>query len=112
MTNQERWTLYENGEFRQDIAIELLDWAGYWTTAGLDPIEDTLQKAQTRRAIQMILEDISYVLKIVDGLVISDDAIKAASPEDVTPEFIHPIIVSIMANKLAWITGISEIQAV
>lgn len=112
MTNQERWTLYENGEFRQDIAIELLDWAGYWATTGLDEITDPLQKAQTRRAIQMILEDVSYTIKIVAGLVISDDAIKAASPEDVTPAFIHPIIVSIMANKLAWITGISEIQAV
>ena len=49
MTNQERWEYYESGALQRIVAVQLLDWAGYWTTAGLDPIEDDLQREQTRQ---------------------------------------------------------------
>lgn len=110
MTNQERWELYENGELRQDIAIELLDWAGYWSGPGVidSEITDDLLKRQTRQAVKMILEDISYCIRITVGMFISDDDVKNASVEDITEALIHTVIVRIMATKLEWLTGISE----
>ena len=109
MTTQERWELYENGEFRQTVAIKLLDWAGYWTTAGLDGIESTLQKKQTERAIDMIIHDLGYVIGTVVSLIISDPAIKEANV--ITEEMINNAVVSVMAYKLPWITGITELPA-
>lgn len=106
MTNQERWEFYESGEFRQTLAIQLLDWAGYWAKEGLGEIADPLQKAQTRRAIDMILQDISYVLRIVAGLVITDETIKAAEVEEVTEQMIYNAMVYAMANELEWVTGV------
>ena len=111
MTNQERWAFYESGEFRQTLAIQLLDWAGYWAKEGLDEITDDLQKAQTKRAIDMILQDISYVLRIVASLVITNDTIKSTAVEDITEQMVYDAMVYIMANELAWVTGISEVQA-
>lgn len=109
MTKQERWNLYENGQFRQSIGIELFDWAGYWATAGLDPIEDETQKNQTRQAIHLILENPSFVIGVVTGLAISDDAVISA--EVITDAIIHSVVVSIMANKLEWVTGVAPTES-
>ncbi len=109
MTNDERWTYFESGALQRVTAIELLDWAGYWTTAGLDEITDPLQKEQTRQAIRLILTDLSYAIKVVASLAISDDAIKSCPPDNVPESVIHTVVVSIMARKLEWLTGITEL---
>ena len=111
MTNDERWTYFESGVLQRITAIELLDWAGYWTTAGLDEITDPLQKEQTRQAIRLILTDLSYAIKVVASLAISDDAIRACDAGSVPEAVIHTVVVSIMANKLEWLTGVSELIA-
>lgn len=109
MTNQERWQYFESGELQRVTAVELLDWAGYWTTEGLDEITDPLQKEQTRQAIRLILTELSRTIKIVASLAISDDAIKACDPDNVPESVIHTVIVSIMARKLEWLTGITAL---
>lgn len=109
MTNSERYTYFESGALQEAVEIELLDWAGYWTTAGLDSITDPLQKAQTAEAIRLILNDLQYMVKVVTELAISDSAIKSASPDGVTEAMIYSAVTAILANKLAWITGITEI---
>lgn len=109
MTKQERLSLYESDELRQSIMIELFDWAGYWTTAGLGDITDPLLKEQTRQAISSILVDINYATKIIIGLIISEDVIKNKTINEITEQDIHSLVVSIMGNKLAWLTGVNEI---
>ena len=109
MTTQERWALYENGEFRQTIAVKLLDWAGYWTTAGIDGITEPLLKAQTKRAVEMVVQDLSYVIGIVTSLAISDSAIASIEVEEVTEAIIASVITTIMTYKLAWVTGIFDL---
>ena len=109
MTNQERWQYYESGQLQRSVAVQLLDWAGYWTTAGLDAITDPLQKEQTRQTIRMILTELSYVIKIVSSLAISDNAIKEAQPELITESTIATVVTSILTYKLQWITNISEL---
>ena len=109
MTNQERWTYFESGELQRVTAVELLDWAGYWTTAGLSEITDPLQKEQSRQAIRLILTDLSYAIKIVASLAISDDAIKNCEAGLVPEAVIHTVVVSIMANKLEWLTGLQAL---
>ena len=108
MTNIDRWNLYENGDFRQMIAINLFDWAGYWATAGVSGITDPLLQAQTKNADSMILEDPGYCIKIVAGLLISDDAIKNAENE-ITEDIVAGAVTRIMSFKLAWLTGIHEV---
>ena len=110
MTKQERWQIYDSGAITQMTAIELLDWAGYWATEGVDSITDALQREQTKRAIRMILEDLGYCNKIVVGLAVSDEAFVAATIEQVDENLIHQIVVGIMARKLAWITDIDSVQ--
>lgn len=109
MTNQERWQYFESGELQRVTAVELLDWAGYWTTEGLDEITDPLQKEQTRQAIRLILTELSYTIKIVASLAISDEAIKSCPVDNVPESVIHTVIVGIMARRLEWLTGITEI---
>lgn len=109
MTNQERWQYFESGELQRVTAIELLDWAGYWTTAGLGDITDPLQKEQTRQAIRLILTDLSYTIKVVASLAISDSAIASSEAGMVQESTIHTVVVSIMANKLEWLTGLTEL---
>ena len=104
MTNQERWNLYDSGELHQAIAIELLDWAGYWASVGVESIEDETQRLQSRRAIRMILEDPSYTIRIVTGLFVSDDDVKNAT--EITEQLIHAVVVRIMAGRLEWITDV------
>ena len=110
MTNQERWELYEDGLFRQTIAIELLDWAGYWTTRGVDEIEDATLKQQTKRAIEIITTDLGYAIGIVVSLAISDSSIKGANLEDVTEQLVSGVVTSIMTYKIAWVTGIMHVN--
>ena len=109
MTNHERAMYFESGQLQEAVQIELLDWAGYWTTAGLDEITDPLQKAQTAEAIRLILNDLQYMDKVVSELAISDSAIKEAPMGGVTESMIKSAVTSIMANKLAWITGITQV---
>ncbi len=106
MTNQERWNLYDSGELHQAVAIELLDWAGYWASVGVENIEGELLQRQSRRAIRMILEDPSYSIRIVIGLFVSDDDVKNAT--EITDQLIHTVVVRIMANRLEWITDIYQ----
>ena len=112
MTNEERWTLYDSGEFHRSIGIELLDWAGYWTSAGLDGISDPLLKAQTKQAIQIILTDLSYANKVVASLAISDATIKNAQVDAITELMIRGVVTSIMSYRLEWITGIDHVEEV
>ena len=107
MTNAERFTYFESGALQEAVEVELLDWAGYWTTAGLDSITDPLQKEQTRQAINMILNDLGYMDKVVSELAISDDAIKQASPDGVTESMIYSAVTSILAQTFKLITGIT-----
>ena len=111
MTNHERAMYFESGQLQEGVQVELLDWCGYWTTAGLDEITDPLQKAQTAEAIRLILNDLPYMDKVVSELAISDSAIKEATPDGVTEAMIKVAVTSIMANKLAWITGITVIPS-
>ena len=106
MTNQERWTYYQSGEMQRVVAIELLDWVGYWTTATLDSITDPLLKEQTKQAIDLILRDLSGTLKVVSALAISDDTIKQCAAGMVTDSIIQNVVNRIMTNKLAWVTGV------
>ncbi|MBP5781931.1 MAG: hypothetical protein J6W04_00145 [Bacteroidales bacterium] len=108
MTNSDRWTLYDSGEIHRMVAIELLDWAGYWTSAGIDGITDPLLKAQTKMAIRMILDDLTYCNKIVVGMVISDPGIKSAT--EVTESLVSGIVTSIMTYRLAWLTDKHEVD--
>ena len=108
MTNQERYAYFESGVLQRTTAIELLDWAGYWTTTGLEEIIDPLQKLQTRAAIRMILTNLANTNKLVSHLAISYDEIKEAEVGEVTEAIIHTVVVSIMASKLEWITGINQ----
>ena len=107
MTNQDRWTYYESGELQRGVAIELLDWAGYWSTTGIDGIVDPLQKEQMRWAINMILKDLSFMIKVVSNLAMSESVIKdAVHPTEAN---ISTAVTSIMTYKLAWITNIYEL---
>lgn len=109
MTNHERFAYFESGQLQEAVEIELLDWAGYWTTAGLDSITDALQKEQTAEAIRMILNDLGYMVKVTAELAISDSEIKNAEPDGVTESMIYGAVTAILANKLAWITGITAV---
>ena len=110
MTNSERWEYYESGALQRIVAVQLLDWAGYWTTAGLDPIEDDLQREQTRQAIKMILEDLSYAVKVVTAMLISDPVIKNGIPGYIPESEIYTAVVSIMASRLVWLTGVTAAE--
>lgn len=110
MNNKERWEYYESGELQRIVAVQLLDWAGYWTTAGLDSIEDDLQKEQSRQAIKMILEDLSYAVKVVTAMLISDPVIKNGIPGYISENDIYTAVVSIMASRLEWLTGITAAE--
>ena len=109
MTNQERFEYFESGKLQRAVEIELLDWAGYWTTAGTGSIEDPLQRAQTDAMIRLILRSLPECIKQVSRLAISEDSIKSATG-DPAESVIHTVTVSILAAKLAWLTGIKEIE--
>ena len=109
MTNEERYIYFESGKLQKSTEIELLDWAGYWTTAGLDSVTDPLQKAQMKAAINLILNDLGMMIRKVSRLAISDDLFKTAVPEGITDADIRQVVVSIMASKLAWLTGIEAL---
>ena len=110
MTKQERWGLYENGEIRQLIAVDLLDWVGYWTTAGVDAIDDELLRRQTKQGIHLILEDLPYCIKIVTALVVADPTFANASSEAINETLISGIVTNIMSFKLYWLTGVSSVE--
>lgn len=107
MTKEERRTYYDSGTFQRSVGMELLDWAGYWTSAGmLDAITDPIQKKQMMWAIQVILTDLSYATKIVSALAMSYSDIKnAVVPTELN---IQSVVTNIMTYKLEWITNIHE----
>lgn len=111
MTNEERWILYQSPEFRREISVDLLDWAGYWSEPGVieTEITDELLKIQTRSAVRIITTDLGRATKILAALVISDDDIKI-SVIDVDHAVIKRAIDNAMARKLEWLTGIDQIQ--
>ena len=109
MTNEQRYIYFESGKLQKATEIELLDWAGYWATAGLDEITDPLQKAQMKAAINLILSDLAMMIRKTSRLAISYDVFKESAPEGVTDHDIHVVVVSIMASKLAWLTGIETV---
>lgn len=110
LTKSERFDYLNSGKPQRITQVCLLDWASYWTTAGLDSITDALQKAQTKEAIRLILSDLGTMTTKVSRLVIGDEAIAAAEPDAVTEAMINTAVVSIMAQKLAWLTGIEELE--
>ena len=110
MTNEQRYEYFESGKLQKATEIELLDWAGYWATAGLDEITDPLQKAQMKAAINLILSDLSMMIRKTSRLAISYDVFKDAVPEGILDSDIHTVIVNIMATKLSWLTGIESVE--
>lgn len=111
MTKNERFDYLNSGKPQRITQVCLLDWAGYWTTAGLDSITDALQKEQTKQAIYLILSDLNTMTAKTARLVVADETIAAAEPGAVTEEMINTAVVSIMTGKLAWLTGIEELPA-
>lgn len=109
MNNKERYEYFNSGELQRATAIELLDWAGYWATTGLDEITDSLQKEQTRQAIRMILTNLGSTNKIVSHLAISYDDLKNVEANHITDTIIRTIVTNIMTFKLEWVTGIREL---
>ena len=110
MTNEQRYCYFESGKLQQEVEIELLDWTAYWAGAFPGGITDPLQQAQTKAAINMILCDLGTMIRKVSRLAIADDRIKSAVPEGITDADIRVIVVSIMANRLSWLTGIEEVE--
>lgn len=108
MTNQERFEYFESGKLQRMVEIELLDWAGYWTTAGTESITDPLQRKQTDEMILLILRVLSECIKQVSCLVISYDEIKTFIG-DPSETIVHNIVTNILTFKLAWLTGITEL---
>ena len=109
MNNQERYEYFNSGILQRATAIELLDWANYWTTTGIDGITDPLLRLQTKTAIRMILTDLGRINKFVAHMAISYPDIKdAVEPTELN---IHNVVTNIMSFKLAWITGITEVPA-
>ena len=108
MTDNERWELYKSADFHQMVSVKLLDWAGYWANAGVDEIEDGLLREQTRRAINVVINDLDATTDIVKSLAISADAIKEVSADSLTPEIVDAVIVSIMARELEFVTGVIQ----
>lgn len=111
MTKNERFDYLNSGKPQRITQVCLLDWAGYWTTAGLDSITDALQKAQTKQAIYLILSDLNTMTAKTTRLVAADSTIAAAEPGAITEEMINTAVVAIMAGRLAWLTGIEELPA-
>ena len=111
MTNQERFEYFESGKLQRAIEMELLDWAGYWTTAGTSTIEDPLQREQTDQMILLILRDLAECIKQVSCLAISYDEIKS-STGDPSEATIRGVVTNIMTFKLSWLTGITEIPQI
>ena len=109
MNNQERFEYFESGKLQRAVEIELLDWVGYWTTAGTGSIEDPLQREQTNHMILEILQALPEQISMVSRLAISYDEIKVATgdPSEAT---IRGIVTNILTFKLAWLTGITEVE--
>ena len=97
MNNTERFEYFESGALQKSAQMELLDWAGYWMTAGLEPIEDQLQREQTRVAINMILVDGGQLVQKVSRMAISYDVFLTKTAEQITDADIRTVIVNIMA---------------
>lgn len=110
MTNEQRYEYFESGKLQKAVEIELLDWAGYWAAYFPGEITDPLQQRQTKKAIELILGDLGQMIRKVSRLAISDDRIKSAAPEGITDADIRTVVVSIMASKLAWLTGIEATE--
>lgn len=108
MTNEQRFEYFESGKLQRAVEIELLDWAGYWTTAGTGSIEDPLQRAQTEQMILLILRNLPEYIKQVSRLAISYDEIKTATG-DPTEATIRGIVTNVLTFKLEWLTGIKEL---
>lgn len=104
MTNQERWNYFDSGVMNANIAIELLDWAGYWTNMGLGTITDATKRQQMRWAINEIFADLGYMVKIVAGIAISYSEIKDAV--EPTEQNIKNVVTDIMSFRLDWVTNI------
>ena len=110
MTSEERWAYFNTGVLQSMTAIELLDWAGYWTMEGVDSIENALLKQQTKIAIDRILTDLGYMNKVVSNLAISYEEIQnAPSTAAITQSMIHSIVVNIMATRISWLTDLFEL---
>ena len=106
MTNQDRFIYYNSGELQPMVQIELLDWMAYWTTAGVDGIQDALLRAQTAEAIRSIMSDLNGMTNKVSMLAMGEAVIKDALHP--TEANIKTAVTSIMTNKLRWLTGISD----
>ena len=106
MTNEERWNYYESGVLQRAVAVKLIDWAGYWTNAGLDSIQSPLQKRQMRFCINQILTDLAYIIKIVSTIALSYPAIKDATIP--TESQISTVVDDIMSFRIGWVADMFE----
>lgn len=109
MTNEQRYQYFESGKLQRAVQIELLDWAGYWADALPGEITDPLLLVQTKAAVNLILTDLSNMIRKVSRLAISYEVFKTAVPEGITDNDIRLVVVNIMATKLKWLTGIEEL---
>lgn len=107
MTNQERFIYFESGILQRSVEMELLDWAGYWTSVGTSGITDPLLRLQTNTMILLILRNLPEYIKQVSRLAISYSEIKdAVEPTELN---IHNVVTDILSFRLAWLTGISSL---
>ena len=108
MTNQERWNYYDSGILQREVAVKLIDWAGYWTNAGLDGITDNVKKYQMRRMINDILNDMSIPIKTISTIAMSYPSIKDAVVP--TESDIPTVVDDILSFRLDWVTNIFPID--
>ena len=105
MIKDERWAYFESGELQRKVAIDLIDWAGYWTNTGIDGIESEVQRRQMRFCINQILTDLSYIIRIVATIAMSypaiKDAVEAPSEADIAAT-----VNDIMSFRIAWVADI------
>lgn len=107
MNKRERFDYYNAGKLQPIVQICLLDWLAYWTTNGIDTIEDPLLRTQTAAVIDMLLTDLNGITAKVAELAMGEEQIKtAAEPSE---SDINTAVVAIMATRLRWLTGIDSI---
>ena len=113
MNSNERWAYYDSGELQRTVAIDLIDWAGYWTNAGLDGFNnDPIKKRQMRFCVNQILTDLAYIIKIVSTIAMSYPAIKDANAATGPSEAdIASVVNDIMSYRLAFVSDIFPSEA-
>lgn len=108
MTKSERYDYYNSGKLQPIVQVCLLDWLAYWTSADIEAeITDPLLLAQTKAEIRLLLGDLNGMTQKVAELAMGEEQIRtSAEPSE---SDINTAVVTIMATRLRWLTGIESI---